>query len=226
MGLTKDADISRPLVERHYVIAEDHTSIRLIVREILESRLGAEPERIQEAKSADELLQLADHGGLRDSFVVLDLVMPGEYKRVALLKALLQHSPDAKVVAYSGDESPLLAFAILKGGAMGYVTKASPVWTLVEAIQAAHAGKKYIDSTIDIAGAQAHPWWRLSETERAVIVEVCRGRAVADIAQASGKAYATLRSQKSDAMRKLGVRSDIELLSFMHDHGLLFELGL
>lgn len=226
MEQTKDVDISRPLVERHYVIAEDHTSIRLMVREILESRLGAEPERIDEVKNGEELLQLADHGGLRDHFVVLDLVMPGEYKRVALLKALLQRSPDAKVVAYSGDESPLLALAILKEGAMGYVTKASPVWTLVDAIQAVQAGGKYVDSTLDIAGAQAHPWWRLSETERAVIIEVCRGRALADIAQVSGKAYATLRSQKSDAMRKLGVRSDIELMSFMHDHGLLFELGL
>lgn len=208
------------------MIAEDHTSIRLMVREILESRLGAEPERIQEAKNGDELLQLADHDGLRDRFVVLDLVMPGEYKRVSLLKALLRRSPDAKVVAYSGDESPLLALAVLKGGAMGYVTKASSVWTLVEALQAAHAGNKYIDRHIDIASAQAHPWWRLSEIERAVVVEVCKGKTLMDMAQASGKAYATLRSQKRDAMRKLGVRSDIELLSFMHDHGLLFEMGL
>lgn len=207
-----------------YVIAEDHASTRIMVRQILESRVGVDPERIWEVKDGEELLRSVDTDPSYDRLVVMDLVMPGRYMRVVLLRELLRRSPRARVVAYTGDESPLLAAAILQNGGLGYVTKASPVQRLVEAVRAAQAGGQYVDEQIEITAIWGHPWLKLSESERAVVIELCRGKKMTEIATAVGKSYSTLRSQKSDAMKKLGVRNDIELLSFMQKHGLLYEL--
>ncbi len=207
-----------------YVIAEDHATIAYMIRQILETRLEVEPTRIQEVGSSSELLRYVGQDHLRDYLVVLDMVMPGEYLRLALLRVLLTHVPKARVVAYTSYESPLLAAAILQHGGLGYVTKGSPVDILVEAIRAAKAGQQYVDSSIDHTAIWGHPWLKLTESERAVVVELCKGKKLTEIATALGKTISTLRTQKSDAMRKLSVHDDIELMSFIHKHGLLFEL--
>lgn len=210
----------------HYVIAEDHASIRLMVRQILESRLEVETKQILEVRNSDELLQLVRHDHLYDSLVVLDMVMPGAYLRLALLRTLLKHVPKARVVAYTSDESPLLAAAILQHGGLGYVTKGSAVEVLVEAVRAAQVGRQYVDSRIDHTAIWGHPWLKLTESERAVVIELCRGKKIPEIAEASGKTVSTLRTQKSEAMHKLGVQDNIELLAFVHKHGLLYELDI
>jgi DNA-binding NarL/FixJ family response regulator len=207
-----------------YVIAEDHASIALMIRQILESRLDVEPSQILEVRSSDELLQIVRRDRQRDYLVVLDMVMPGMYLRLALMRMLLKHAPKARVVAYTSYESPLLAAAILQHGGFGYVTKGSSVDVLVEAVRAAQGGQQYVDSNIDHTAIWGHPWLKLTESERAVVVGLCRGERLAAIATALGKTDSTVRTQKSDAMRKLGVHDDIDLMSFIHRHGLLFEL--
>lgn len=207
-----------------YVIAEDHASIRIMVRQILESRLGVEADQIREVKNGDGLLLSIYQDPERDRLIVMDLVMPGKYMRVALLRELLRRSPQARVVAYTGDESPLLAAAILQHGGLGFVTKASPVTHLVEAVRAAQDRKQYVDDNIDVTAIWGHPWLKLSESERQVMVELCRGKKLAEIAAAQNRTYSTLRSQKSNAMRKLKVRDDIELMAFIQRHGLQYEL--
>ncbi|MGH8156632.1 MAG: response regulator [Rhodanobacter sp.] len=206
------------------LVADDHPSVSLAVSQICADLLGIEGTSIATAHSSGELLAVCATPSSSNRIVVLDMVMPGEWKRAALVEVVRRADPSARVVAYSADESPFLATSILNAGAMGYVAKSSPTTELVDAMVAVSHGRQYVDARIDLQALHAHPWTSLTDSERAVLLAVCRGEKASDIVATTGRSYSTVTTHKYNGLNKLGLRHDVDLLPYLYANGLICEL--
>jgi len=81
--------------------------------------------------AADRLIQLA--ATLSPALVVLDLDMPGA-DPFAQIAALREHSPDVRVVVFSGHVGPELVEKALEAGAWGYASKSDGEDDLLEVL--------------------------------------------------------------------------------------------
>jgi DNA-binding NarL/FixJ family response regulator len=207
-----------------YVVADDHPSVTIAIRQVLVETFGVRDMNIESVTTSADLLALSGQASNRTRVVILDLVMPGDLKRAALVKALASRDSSMRILIYTADESPFLARATLAGGGLGYVAKTSPTSVLMDAIAAVRDGHQFIDSHIDLDSTLKHPWSTLTESERAVLVALCRGAKPHEIVQATGRSYSTVTTHKYNGLSKLGVRDGNDLLAYIYENGLLHEL--
>lgn len=207
-----------------YIIADDHPSVTLAVSQMLAELLGVAASRFTTANTSSALLAACSEASASPRIVVLDLVMPGELKRVALVRALLATDPKLRVLVYTAEEGPFLARAVMHAGASGYVAKTSPTAELIDALGAVAKGQTYIDSHIDLDSVNKHAWASLTDSERAVLVAFCRGAKAHDIVDATGRSYSTVTTHKYNGLNKLGLRDGTDLLPYIYENGLLHEL--
>lgn len=207
-----------------YIIADDHPSVTLAVSQMLAELLGVATSRFTKANTSAALLDACAEPSTSPRIVVLDLVMPGDLKRVALVRALLATDPKLRVLAYTAEEGAFLARAVLHAGAAGYVAKTSPTAELIDALDAVAKGQTYTDSHIDLDSVSKHAWSTLTDSERAVLIAFCRGSKAHDIVETTGRSYSTVTTHKYNGLNKLGLRDGNDLLPYIYENGLLHEL--
>lgn len=207
-----------------FLIADDHPPVTMAVNFMIGQVADTAPVATEAFTRSDDLLTACAVSSTRHRFVVLDLVMPGALNRVALVQALLRVAPDLRIVVYTAEESPFLAQAVMLAGAMGFVTKTSPPSELMSALREAIAGRHYVDGRIDLVRAIAHPWFTLTDCERAVLLAFCRGAKAADIVTATGRSYSTVTTHKYNGLNKLGLRDGSDLHGYIYLNGLVHEL--
>lgn len=207
-----------------YIIAEDHPSVTLAVSQLLSEVTGIDPSGFLTFAGSEALLGACAESHHAHRLVVLDLVMPGRLKRVALVQALVHADPAARVLVYTAEESAFLAKAVIDAGAAGYVAKTSPVAELINAIVAISHGRPYVDARIDLESITAHPWASLTEAERAVLLALCRGEKAQEIVLRTGRSYSTVTTHKYNGLSKLGLRDGGDLLAYLYTNGLRYEL--
>lgn len=207
-----------------YIIADDHPSVSLAVSQLLSEVVGIDPSRFNVVTTSAELLEACSQPSVSLRFVVLDLVMPGDLKRVSLVQALLRADPAARILVYTADESAFLASAVIDAGAISYVAKTSPAVELMDAIVAVSHGHQHVDHRIDLESIKTHPWSSLTDSERAVLVEFCRGQKAVDIVANTRRSYSTVMTHKYNGLNKLGLRDGSDLLQYIYINGLLHEL--
>ncbi len=207
-----------------FVVADDHPSVVLAVRQICENWLGIPKKRFATTQCSRALLDLCVTPSAIPRIIVLDLVMPGDIKRAALVRAVRCADPQARVVVYSADESPFLFKAVTNSGAMAYVSKSSPPTALVDAIVAVSEGRPYVDDHIDFKVLKEHPWATLTESERAVLLAFCRGCNANEIVADTGRSYSTVTTHKYNGLQKLRLRDVANLLPYLYANGLICEL--
>lgn len=205
-----------------YVVADDHPSTMWMVSELLHKQMGVPHEAIASAEDSDSLLELLNQGLDPPAIVILDLVMPGEFKRLPLLRAVLGRDPGLGVVVYSGADSPHLAEAVLDAGAFCYVCKGSSASVLLRAISSAIQRKQFMDPKMQIERNRRHPWRKLTPREASVIIMLCKGGSVPDVANALGVTQKTVSSHKMNALKKLRLPESAGLTSYLIDNGLTY----
>ena len=77
-------------------------------------------------------------------------------------------------------------------GARAYVSKSSGPQVAIEAIGAVLDGQPYVDLAIDLGAAKRHPWYQLTNGERAVLLALARGENPKAIAIDSDRSYKTI----------------------------------
>ncbi|MEY2152318.1 response regulator [Rhodanobacter sp. 115] len=207
-----------------FVVADDHPSVAMAVCQICESRLGVAREQFVTAQCSRTLLELCSKASPLPRIIVLDLVMPGDLKRAALVRAVHDADRSARLVVYSADESPFLVKAVTRAGAMAYVSKSSSTSVLVDAILAVSEGRTYTDSRIDFSALENHPWVSLTESERSVLLAFSRGRNANEIVAATGRSYSTVTTHKYNGLQKLQLRDVTGLVPYLYENGLTCEL--
>lgn len=189
-------------------LVEDHQIMRDGLRALLEAR-----GHTVVGESADPTQALSDLLRLRPEVLLLDLNLGG---RSGLeLQAELQHRrlPVRSVVLTMSAQPHQVAEA-LQLGASAYVLKGSPASELMQAIELAVQGKKYLGANVaDLAlealtQPGADPLSLLSPRERQIILMVVQGQSSSAIGVTLHLSPKTVATYRSRLMKKLGV-SDV-----------------
>lgn len=207
-----------------YVVADDHFSVHMAIRAILEVEFKAPPESIVEIGDGDLLLDRIRTGGFSNALIVLDLSMPGRFRRLLLVDALLKADASLRIVVYTADTSAHLARDLMDRGVVAFVTKTLSKKALIAGIAAGIAGETYVDPDIDVDGAARDSWSKLTPSQKAVVIDVCRDLSNDEIAFAHGVTTNTVSAHKRQAMAKLGVTKDSLLSRYLVEHGLTYLL--
>ncbi|WBM67699.1 response regulator transcription factor [Pseudomonas aeruginosa] len=147
-----------------------------------------------------------------ESILITELGLPGQRSRdgIHLVEWLTRHCPQMKVMVYSVFSAPLLAKAVLRSGASAYISKRSPLETLKAALECMALGQTFLDPGLH---PQRHTGKPLSPTEVDILRRLARGDTVSKIAQRTMRSVSTISTHKKNAMVKIGLNSDAELIA-------------
>ncbi len=147
-----------------------------------------------------------------ESILITELGLPGQRSRdgIHLVEWLTRHCPQMKVMVYSVFSAPLLAKAVLRSGASAYISKRSPLETLKAALERMALGQTFLDPGLH---PQRHTGKPLSPTEVDILRRLARGDTVSEIAQRTMRSVSTISTHKKNAMVKIGLNSDAELIA-------------
>lgn len=112
-------------------------------------------------------------------------------------------------------------------GVDGYVTKSSTPDALVDAVREVHRGRRYLDSRVacnivlDQVSGRLSPLDALTPRELEVMSWIAKGKRIADISAALSRSPKTISTLRSRLMRKLDVRTDVEIVLLAIRHRLV-----
>ncbi|MCA8293768.1 response regulator transcription factor [Burkholderia sp. AU30198] len=168
-------------------------------------------------RSADELITSLTHAGC--DVVVVDYAMRGngQMEGLALLGYLRRTYPKIGIVTLVTHENPVIISSILDRSVASVVSKFDDIGHIVTAIHVCYGGGNYLSPLIsrsleaaDVSGNRRAA--KLSPREIEVIRLYLSGLSVIKIAERLKRGKQTISAQKTSAMKKLGVKSDIELI--------------
>ena len=161
-----------------------------------------------------------------DARVSKDSCMPS-LAGIEVIRAILQHSPDCKILAMSSCANAIIPSQILRSGARGFITKSASVEELLKAVRTVGAGDCYV--TPHVATQLAvnpldenadKPIDKLSRRELQISLMLSEGMKVSQIASGLQINPKTVYSYRYRVFEKLGISSDVELTILALEHGL------
>jgi two-component system, NarL family, response regulator NreC len=203
------------------VLADDHTIVRSGLRMLLDAELGFEV--VAEASDVAETVRKVR--AYKPDVLVLDLSMPGG-PSLAAFPSLQEASPATAIVMLTMEDEPRFARAAMRAGALGFVLKEAADTELVQAVNAAAAGVRYLNPQLGALiaaqpeAAAALPD-SLSEREGEVLRLVALGYTNTEIAQQLFLSVRTVESHRAHIQRKAGASTRAELVAYARQHGLL-----
>ncbi len=199
---------ARPVIR--LVVIDDHPAIAAAIDAAIRARpdLGIELLAAPTTTEAGLAAVVAD----RPDVVVCDLWIDGAPTGLDVLAALTHAVPGApapRVLVLSGLDQPSFLRAAFEGGAAGYLSKASPVETIVDTIATvAHGGTSFPAMTLRaLREAPRRP----SDRELGAIRLVARGASNDEIAAGLGISIKTVESPLRRLFGRYGVLSRTEL---------------
>lgn len=160
--------------------------------------------------------------------VIMDYALsPDEMDGLSLIKHLSNKHPTVALLVVSAHYSCGLVIQTLRAGAKGFISKNSDPDKIIKAVHSVAKGHVFLDEKMrneihslemeisknrsDMATHDL-PLSQLSPKEHEVIRCFIEGMTVSDIAQKFHRSIKTISAQKQSAMRKLGIKTDHELL--------------
>jgi NarL family two-component system response regulator LiaR len=125
------------------VLIDDHDLVREGVRDFLTSL--PEYEVVGEARTARAGLQIIE--AVKPDIVLMDLVLPG-MDGVVATREILRRSPGTRIIILSGHQELHDVGDAMNAGAVGYVLKADPLDTLLQALEQVARGFPYVAPTL------------------------------------------------------------------------------
>ncbi len=192
------------------LIADDHTFVRQALRVLLHGAGGIEV--IGEARDGQEAVDETER--LTPDVVLMDVMMPRVDGAEATKKIILRW-PEIKIVALSGHEIDERIFAVLRAGALGYVSKTASLEEIIHAIRKVAAGKASMPAEMTIRllerlQPEAPPSSSLSEFEAEILRLVAKGQSNREISGRLNISAANVRTHLSNILGKLAVTNRVE----------------
>lgn len=199
------------------LIADDHYVVRQGLKDVLRTRF----ERLEfgEASDGNEALQLVwNHSW---DVVLLDISMPGR-GGMDTLKEIKQAKPKLPVIVLSMHPEDQFAIRALKLGACAYICKDSAGSNLVNGVEAALRGERYI--TPSIADQMAihlqkdHPdlpHEALSDREYQVLCLIGSGKTVKEVAGGLSLSIKTVSTYRTRIIEKMGLKNNSQIAHYV-----------
>ena len=201
------------------LIADDHPVVRRGLRQLLEG-----DDRFEVVAEAGEIASARRYArGHHPDVLVLDLNMPGEPSLEAIPK-LLEEFPGTQIVVLTMQDEPAYARAALGAGALGYVLKEAADAELVEAVDAAARGERYLNPRLGARVAAEPPPGPpdgLTEREFEILKLIALGHTNGQVAQELYLSIRTVETHRAHIQQKLGLHDRAELVRYALDRRLV-----
>jgi len=185
--------------------------------------VNAEPdmEVIGEAADGHEVLERAKV--LKPDVIIMDISMPG-LNGLNATRKLKEVRPEIEIIALSRHNESGYVHELLKAGASGYVLKQSSSEELIRAIRAVVLQKGYLDPAIttdvvkkysatDVKSLVGNSE-SISKREAEILRLIASGHSNKEIAVQLDISVKTVEAHKANSMRKIGLRSRIDIVNF------------
>ena len=210
------------------MLADDHELMRDGLRLLIDQQ--PDMEIVGEAENGETAVALAQR--LKPDVVLMDVSMPelNGYKATLRLK---RDCPDISILALTRHTDEAYLQQLLEAGASGYVLKKSASAMLIEAIRAVIAGGTFIDPKVaeKIVNVCVHrrvscdnpTFANLSPREIEILRLIALGYSSKEIGTRFRISHKTVEVHKTNAMKKTGMRSRIDIVSYAILQGWLQE---
>ena len=204
------------------IITDDHPVVLKGLKEIISEAF--DDVTIDVSSQGYELLSKISNNDY--DIVLLDISLP-DINGLEVLKEIKKRKRKLPVLILSMYPEENYAARALKGGAQGYLTKASASDELVLAVRKILSGKKYISPgfaekmMLDFeSDTEKPPHEKLSDRELQVLRMIGEGKAVKEIAGELHLSTNTIRTFRTRILEKIGVKGTSELIHYAIAHSL------
>lgn len=203
-------------------LVDDHDVVRRGVRAYIE----ADVDIVGEADEVDAAIELIEER--RPDVVLLDINLPGGGGR-KVLEAVKERAPGIAFLALTVSESPRDVVGMIRGGALGYVTKDVLGYDLVDKIRDVHRGVPVVTPRLAAFAVDAFDGEvegldpeldRLTPRERQAAVAVAKGYTNKQIATEMGVSPKTVEHHVSAVLRKLRMTNRAEVTRWVVERGM------
>ncbi len=200
------------------LLADDHPTLRGGLRVLLAQ--APDIEVVAEADTGPEAL--AQSAALLPDVALLDCVLP-ELDGPAVAAEIRRRGLPVRVLALSGHDDAHFLAAMLDAGALGYLSKAEPQAVILAALRRVARGEQMwrAEQLARIAqwrAAVQRPWTSLTEREQEVLRLLAQGLGNETISETICVTTRTVESHITNILRKLGVSSRLEAVTWVRDH--------
>jgi NarL family two-component system response regulator LiaR len=192
------------------VLVDDHAEMHRIVQQTF----GATPDikLVGQGANGQEAITLCEQ--YQPDIVLMDVVMP-VMDGIEATEVLHERYPEIKILVLSSFQDHESVYAMLRNGAVGYLTKSSLADDLAETIRATCQGKMVFSSDVGehlVSPPQPTEDFQLTDRELEVLVLLAEGLTNQQSAQRLSISQSTLKYHMNNIYRKLGVQTRSEAL--------------
>lgn len=208
------------------IIADDHPAVLIGIGHVLEAVSTIDVVGL--VKNSTELIHLLDKQPC--DVLVTDYAMPnGEYgDGITLFEFLRRRYPHLKIVVMTMMDNPGVLRTLVSRGLTCILCKSDDSSHLIPAVHAAFSGGQYfspaIASFVQSMNANGYGEVRkkeLTKREFEIVRLYVSGLTVNEIAGKLHRSKQTISSQKTSAMKKLGIVREADLFKYAMETGLL-----
>ncbi|ARA91840.1 DNA-binding response regulator [Rhodothermaceae bacterium RA] len=174
-----------------------------------------------ETQSASEAMDLVSK--LHPDVAIVDISLEDAHG-LDLVQNIRDQYPDVQVVVFSMYDEAAYAERAIRAGALGYVMKSEPTYSVIEAIRTVMRGEVYLSRRMAsrilskvVKGRSKHLGFaidELTDREMAVFQMLGQGHNVEDIADRLNLSRKTVETYRRRAKEKLGFDTVAELLQY------------
>jgi two-component system response regulator NreC len=207
------------------ILADDHQ----MIREKIKRLLAREPTWQVSAETDDGLEAVRLAKELKPDVLLTDLTLPGLHG-LQVLRRVHQQSPCTRIVVVSIHDDEQYVRQALRNGAEGYVRKEEIGQHLLPAIRSALVGIRYLSPSLEqmapvpAGKRRSRPATgsdeSLSQRERSALLLMAQGYTDTEIAFYMRLTTARAEQLRSQLMRRLDLRTDLELATLVRKLGL------
>ena len=204
------------------LLVDDHELVRTGIEVLLNA---AEDIRVAGvAKSGEEAIDAMST--LSVDVVLMDINMPG-IGGIEACRRILQDNAQVKIIAvFVNNDGPILP-QLFKLGVLGFISKASPVDEMIDAICKVMAGERYLSADVannlvsqGLLGYHESPFSKLSRRESEVVTLILQGKSIKEMSKMLILSDKTVNTYRYRLYDKLNIKNDVELtrLAFKYGH--------
>ena len=208
------------------VLADDHHVVRQGLRALFASQRDfAVTGEVADGREVAGVVE-----GLKPHVLVLDFMMPG-LNGLEVIRQVRRRAPDTRIVVLSMHADEAYVFEALRNGASAYVLKSASVAEVVKAAREVMAGRRYLSPPLSTDGIERYAektkdgaldiYETLTPREREVLHLAAEGFGNPEIATRLSISVRTAESHRASLMRKLGLRSQTDLIRYALNRGIL-----
>jgi DNA-binding NarL/FixJ family response regulator len=195
--------------------------------------VNAQPDMEVIGEAADGQAAIDQTRALAPDLLLMDISMP-ELNGLKATEKLRREFPDLKILTLTRHTDDGYLQQLIKAGVNGYVLKQSAPTELINAIRTVSSGRSFVDSELThkilggFAGRSVAPMRGertkdVSDRESEVLRFIAWGYSNKEIAGRLDLSVKTVEAHKSNAMRKLNMRSRIDIVRYAILQGWLEE---